>query len=119
MFTARSRLPAEASSRFRITCGDRSSSRMARSCCANADSVSTLVEVCALEGLGGSEDMGVGGVISEREVVEIRGSSSRSSLKKRRFFGTGGGEESIDDIRGEGHFATKSFRLQSRMLASC
>ena len=91
--------PADASSRLPITWGGRSSSRMARSCSANVMGVSTSAEACGLlTGLGGSEeDMGVGGVISERDVADIRGSSSRSSLKKRRFFGSGGGEESIVD----------------------
>ena len=92
IFTARSRFPADASSRLRITCGERSSSRMASSCSGN---VSVLVEAGGLWGLGRSEDIGLGGVISEMEAVDMWVSSSRSSLKKRRFFGMGTAEESI------------------------
>ena len=88
MLTARSRSPADASSRLRRTCAGRGSSRIAVSWAAN---VSTRVcGSCGLGGVCGLEDLGgVGGPIVEVGVIwgTREMSSSRSSLKKRRFLG--------------------------------
>jgi hypothetical protein len=57
---------------------------MARSCSENV--IGESMEIDSLTGLAGP-GMNGGGVTSKTDVVCMSGPSSRSSLKKRRFFG--------------------------------